>query len=55
MTLLTIIIISCVLTLFNSTRLFAGLVLGAMAYLQPLLLIPIIALATAYFYFTHLK
>ena len=55
MSVLTIFIFSFLLLLFNSTRLFATLVLGAMAYVQPLLLIPIIGLATAYFYFTQLK
>ena len=55
MSLLTLYIFSTVLLLFNSTRLFATLVLGAMAYVYPLLLIPIIALATTYFYFTQLK
>ena len=55
MSILTVIIFCLVLLLFNSTRLFAGLVLGSMAYVYPLLLILIIALSGTYFYFTQPK
>ena len=55
MSILTVIIFCLVLLLFNTTRLFAGLVLGAIAYVYPLLLIPIIAFSGIYFYCTHLK
>jgi hypothetical protein len=55
MSILTVIIFCLVLLLFNTTRLFASLVLGSMAYVYPLLLIPIIVFSGIYFYCTHLK
>jgi hypothetical protein len=55
MSMLTVIIFCLVFLLFNSTRLIASLVLGAMAYVYPLLLIPIIVFSGIYFYCTHLK
>ena len=55
MAILTVLIVCLILLFFNTTRLFAIVVLTLISYAYPMLLFFIIGLSGTYFYFTHLK
>ena len=55
MAILTLLIVSLILVFFNTTRLFAIVILFLLTYTYPMLLFLIIGLCGSYFYFIHLK
>ena len=55
MAILTLLIGCLLLLFFNTTRLFAIVILTVISYTYPMLLFFIIGLSGTYFYFIHLK
>jgi len=51
MAILTLLIVSLILVFFNTTRLFAIVILFLLTYTYPMLLFLIIGLSGTYFYF----
>ena len=51
MAILTLLIVSLILVFFNTTRLFAIVILTLISYAYPMLLFFIIGLSGTYFYF----
>ena len=55
MAILTVLIGCLIMLIFNTTRLFAIVILTVISYTYPMLLFFIIGLSGTYFYFIHLK
>ena len=55
MAILTVLIGCLIMLIFNTTRLFAIVVLTLISYAYPMLLFFIIGLSGTYFYFTHFR
>ena len=55
MAILTVLIGCLLLLFFNTTRLFAIVILTLISYAYPMLLFFIIGLSGTYFYFTHFR
>ena len=55
MAILTVLIGCLIMLIFNTTRLFAIVILTLISYAYPMLLFFIIGLSGTYFYFIHLK
>ena len=55
MAILTVLIGCTLLLFFNTTRLFAIVILFLLTYTYPMLLFFIIGLSGSYFYFTHFR
>ena len=55
MAILTVLIGCLIMLIFNTTRLFAIVILTLISYAYPMLLFLIMGLCGSYFYFIHLK